>query len=602
MARTKADARHALGQLLGTAAHAMNNSGSDAGYQSLGDDDDGRTAGSSLNARRSASQPPVKPLSQTSQSSRRSPRKPRLPLPTTRESRSQARKKALPSVDEEQASRESLSPQETSLIEALAQLDPPAHVLRTIRLNKTILALCVALREKQFLPADILGLLVSRHIPLAETTFIKARAVNDTIISCVVNANASAEEANGDFWRPGFAPLVGMTFHDPDDEMDDLRIGKESQGKRGKRAEQLMEGHDQDQEREQELVQGEIEIEEREGIEIERPVLGILERGSNENGEQDAPEQSRENVDKQDLETEFGEPHGREDRQRELQPKQNQRDEDDQKLREEAEQKKRDAAERRQTAEVDKKAIDHGMDEALEEQKKEQQKRDQRLREEADKYATEEHGSEALGVERAEINQRATAEAEGRTQEEADETLREETEKVIEGHKENLDTALQREKRKLEEANSKEGTPGELQEAEAQERHGMESTLDPLDPYDGQDDEGAQMVTDENMLPPEFPEYDHQRTRDSNFESMTDYMYDVLEYFAAHSKTSMDTAMDQFIAHRLSNSRATNPYNMYLAMRREDPREQERLRALGIPTKGAFIMGLLYVISLTYVF
>jgi hypothetical protein len=83
MARMKADARQALGQLLGTAAHMMNNSGSDAGYQFLGDDDDGRTAGLSLNARRSVSQPPVKPLSQTSQSGRRSPWKPCLPLPTT---------------------------------------------------------------------------------------------------------------------------------------------------------------------------------------------------------------------------------------------------------------------------------------------------------------------------------------------------------------------------------------------------------------------------------------------------------------------------------------------------------------------------------------
>jgi hypothetical protein len=121
------------------------------------------------------------------------------------------------------------------------------------------------------------------------------------------------------------------------------------------------------------------------------------------------------------------------------------------------------------------------------------------------------------------------------------------------------------------------------------------------DPNSFSDHDGEILNGEDEDLPelPSQPPYDHRRTRDSNFETMADFVYDFLEYYAVHSRTSIDTALDCIIAHRLSNSRATNPYNVYLSLRREDPDEQERLRALGIPTKGRLLMNVLLFTSLS---
>ena len=115
------------------------------------------------------------------------------------------------------------------------------------------------------------------------------------------------------------------------------------------------------------------------------------------------------------------------------------------------------------------------------------------------------------------------------------------------------------------------------------------------------DEEGEEPMTcDEDELFPDFPiheEYDHNQSQEANFNTMSIFIYNVLTYYAAHSRTSVDTVLDRIIAHRLSNSRATNPYNMYLAMRREDPGEKERLRALGISTEGMFFMNFSWSLS-----
>jgi hypothetical protein len=147
------------------------------------------------------------------------------------------------------------------------------------------------------------------------------------------------------------------------------------------------------------------------------------------------------------------------------------------------------------------------------------------------------------------------------------------------------------------EAETPKGEPNEA-EPTVVVRDKMEVTVDHGDSFDDQyreeEEEAIDGDSDEGL--PAFPvhtEYDHERNRAWNFEVMADYLYDVLEYYAVHAKTSVDTTLDQIIAHRLSNSRATNPYNVYLAMRREDPNEQDRLRALGIPTKGTFATNLL---------
>jgi hypothetical protein len=133
------------------------------------------------------------------------------------------------------------------------------------------------------------------------------------------------------------------------------------------------------------------------------------------------------------------------------------------------------------------------------------------------------------------------------------------------------------------------------------ERGDIAFTHDGPNAFGDQDDDEEQIVDqeDEDLPdPPQQPLYDHRRTRGSNLETMADFVDDFQEYYAVHSRTSIDMALDCIIAHRLSNSRATNPYNVYLSLRWEDPDEQERLRALGIPTKGGLLMNLLRFTSL----
>jgi hypothetical protein len=105
-----------------------------------------------------------------------------------------------------------------------------------------------------------------------------------------------------------------------------------------------------------------------------------------------------------------------------------------------------------------------------------------------------------------------------------------------------------------------------------------------IEPLDSEHEDGG-------PLPdlPELPDHSPEWSCEETLFHMENFMWDYMEFAAGQARVSLDTALDRFMAHRLSKSRSDNAWNTYLAMRREDTVERERLTALGIPWNGEFI-------------
>jgi hypothetical protein len=505
------------------------------------------------------------------------------------------------------------------LLEALRGVNAPELVLDNIRSHPAIRSLGLALLEQGLLPKLILALMLSPNdLHLADQTFAEVGEVDNTVRGCIVNASLGMDVGNGDNLHFPFSDLVheDEVYANPPplvprfpsrqpSEVVELaggdspaklkRTGRlafnKDTGASGEQSEDVAARHPE-LKAFMELDVGAAE-EQLEGVEAQYPELEA-DKGR-EPGERES--QGLEENDKGVREDRLREEAEQQAKQeRECQEAEKEWDEREREKRDVAELqlkqgRERDHAERRLSAEEKDKR------ETEEQQMWEQQEADRRQQHEAEKRLTEEAEKNARQEEeRAKSAQR---EANKRQQLEAERRLGVEAGKRAKVEMENVTAQLERKQEQADKEDSPKPVVVKLEKDEPADLWGHE--VYDTDPLGNQDGGKEQAVEDENDREeeleddalPDFPipkGYNHHQTRELNFNAMAFYIYDVLHYYAAHSRTSLDTVLDRIIAHRLSNSRSTNPYNTYLAMRREDASEQQRLRALGIPTKGACVI------------